>query len=97
MVLLAIIEHSGEILTSFLARSIYTKLLFEAYYTLVAFPLISSFQNTKNHVNRSGTRGVMYDGSLFGLLVGGTLGDTEVMMYQLVDMINTERARMVVP
>ena len=35
------IEHGGEILTSFLARSIETKLLFEADTTLIAFPLIS--------------------------------------------------------
>ena len=47
------IEHGGEILTSFLARSIETRLLFEADTTLNAFSLISSFQNTRNYVHLS--------------------------------------------
>ena len=53
-------------------------LIFEADTTPIVFSLTSSFQNTKNYVNRSGTRGVMYNGSDVGLLVGGTLGDTDI-------------------
>ena len=34
----------------------------------------------------------MYDGSVFGSTKGGTLVEIPILMYQLVDMINTKRA-----